>query len=310
MFGKRISLAVCATLVGVTFVLGQAPPDRSTQGSGLQQQPGTTPSTPSVPTAPAAQQSPTLPGQTQTPAQPQGQTLPGQAQPGFQPTQAQPVPGQPLQPGQVQPQQSQGTTQQHQNQGQEGDDHFVVKAGEIDLAEINIGRLAQQRSSRQDIRQFANQLVQDHSQHLTMLNQVANRNNLRGAERMDQDHQQLFQKLASMQGQEFDREFIHKMVEGHKKAIGLYEHASQNCKNAELKNLATQTLATLRQHEQTARQLAGQGQPGQANQPTSSEQNDANRTDGAAQRNDQNRHDPNRDQPNRNDKNQPRPQDR
>jgi len=297
MFGRRLSLAVCATIAGATFTFAQAPPDKSTQGSGLQQ-PGTAPSTPSVPSAPALQQAPGLPAQTQTPAQPQGQTLPGHppATPNAQPTQVQPgQPGQPQvgqpQPGQIpsQPrsidnnQPNQNTPpnrEQNRDQAQQSDDaQFVVKAGECDLAEINIGRLAQQRASRQDIRQFAAQLVQDHSTHLNQLNELANRNRWKGAERMDQEHQQLFQKLAAMQGQEFDRMFVSKMVEGHKKVIGMYTHASQNCQHAELKNFANQTLPVIRQHEQIAQRLQGQNPQAQPTQsPTSGERN-ANPTD-------------------------------
>jgi len=344
MFGIRLSLAASALVVGTTFLSAQAPPDRSTQGTAVQQtqQGGGTPSTPSVPSAPAAQQTPTLPGQTQNPAQIQG-TQQGQPQSGQSQTQQNPgttqqYQGTTQQNQSTNQQQNQGQNQQGQ-QAQQGDDsHFVQKAGEIDLAEINIGRLAAQRASRPDVRQFANQLVQDHSAHLNMLNQVANRNNMRGAERMDQEHQQLFQKLSGMQAQEFDREFVHKMVEGHKKAIELYQHASQNARNADVKNLAAQTLPALKAHEQIARQLSGQNQQGQTNQqqPTSSERHDATRTDGATRtdqsqsqteqgrteqnrnnqsgtdqnRNNQNQTDPTRNQQNRNDNNQQRPQDR
>jgi len=230
-----------------------------------------------------------------------------------------PLPGQ---PGQVNGQprsidntpqtRPQDKTQQNRDQNQQGqrdqnqqgqrdqsaDAHFITKAGEIDLAEINVGRLAAQRASRQEVRQFANQLVQDHSAHLTQLNQLANRNNWRAAERMDQEHQQLFQKLAGLQGQDFDREFVHKMVEGHKKAIELYQHAAKNCQNADLKNLANQTLAALQQHEKTAQQLSGQNPApqGQTQQPTSAEQNDANRNQ-QNRTTDQNRNDQNRTTP-------------
>ena len=78
---------------------------------------------------------------------------------------------------------------------------------------------------------------------------------------MDQEHQQLFQKLATLQGQAFDNEFLQKMVEGHKKAVEVFKHASEHCKNAEIKQYATQTLAAIQQHEQEAQRLSGQNQP-------------------------------------------------
>lgn len=323
MFGKRISLAASATFLGVSFLVAQPPPSS----------PPTNPAAPLPVTPPPAgqvgQTNPGLPGTPQGPSQSQGTTLPGQTtQPGLpaapapgQTNQSNPLPGQvnplpgqvnPL-PGQTNPQPGQtplprsiDNSQNRDNSQQPSEDaQFVVKAGECDLAEINIGRIAAQRASRPEIRQFANQLVQDHTANLNRLNEMANRNRWKVAERMDQEHQQLFQKLAGMQGQDFDREFVSKMVDGHKKVAEMYQNASQNCKNADLKSFATQTLATIRQHEQAVQRLNGQNPQAQPNQtPTSAEQNDANRPDG--NRPDANRNDNN----NRQDNGQPRPQDR
>ena len=113
---------------------------------------------------------------------------------------------------------------------------------------------------------------------LNKLNEMANRNRWKSAERMDQEHQQLFQKLAALQGQAFDREFIQAMVDGHKKAVGAFKHASENCKNADIKQFATQSLAVIQRHEQEAQRLNGQNQP-QAAQPTSADNNPNRRDD-------------------------------
>jgi len=291
MFRTRLVAAASVALLTGAFVLAQQQPNpgpSQPQGQSLPgQQPNTTaPATPEAPVAPAAQPG-AVPSQPQNPTQVQpNQVPPGQAQPNRNP---QPRTQENSQRTKDNSQRSSDSS----NQASAEDAKFVTKAGEINLAEINIGRLAAQRASRQDVRQFANQLVQDHSMNLQQLNQLANRNHWKGAERMDQEHQQLFQKLATMEGQQFDREFVQKMVEGHKKAAEAFKHASENCKNAELKQYATQTLAAIQQHEKEAQRLNGQNQnQGQTTQPTSSEQNSTNRTDGKRVeefRNDQNR---------------------
>jgi putative membrane protein len=307
MFGKRITLAASASLIGASFLLAQAPRTLE-QGKDLpNQKPAETPAAPGT-QVPAAQ----VPG-TQVP----GTQVPGAQVPGTQvPTTQVPgnrVPGTQVPAAQVpaaqpQPRSSDNSqnTQQNQDNAQRppsDDAKFIVKAGEINLAEINIGRLAAQRASRQDVRQFANQLVQDHQMNLSKLNDMANRNRWRSAERMDQEHQQLFQKLASLQGQAFDREFVQAMVDGHKKVVEIFKHASENCKNADIKQFASQTLATIQQHEKEAQRLNGQNQA-QPTQPTSAENNNNNRTDG-------NRNDVNRDgNTNRNDNSQNRRDDR
>jgi len=316
MFGKRITLAVSASLVGVSFLLAQNPAD-PTQGQKLPnvQQPGTPAAAPTAPANPAAPGAvPTAPAR---PAAPAGQidpTAPAAPAPASRDVPLNPAPANPAPlPTDVgQPQPGAGQNAQPPQQGNDqaqramsDDAKFIVRAAEINLAEINIGRLAAQRASRQDIRQFANQLVQDHSANLNQLNQMADRNRWKNGERMDQEHQQLFQKLAALQGQQFDNEFLQKMVEGHKKVAEIFKHASENCKNAEIKQYATQTLAAIRQHEQEAQRLSGQNQPNQpaATQPTAAENNNNNnnnRTD--LNRNDVNRNsDTNRNDPNRRD---------
>jgi len=311
MIGTRLVATASVALLGVSFLLAQQPTSPSQpQGQALPgQQPNASPITPSAPTAPAAPvaQPGTAPVQPQTnPAQPQSQTVPGQRPNQVQPTPTQPNAGQTA-PGQQTQPRTQDNSQRSSDQSQQPsaeEAKFVVKAGEINLAEVNLGRLAAQRASRQDVRQFANKLVQDHSANLQQLNQLANRHNMKGAERMDQEHQQLFQKLAAMQGQQFDQDFLKNMVEGHKKAAEVFKHASENCKNAELKQYATQTLAAIQQHEQEAQRLNGQNQGQTTQQSTSSQGNDANRTDGTRtdqNRTDQNRTDQNRTDGNRND---------
>jgi putative membrane protein len=337
MFGTRLIAATAATLVGASLLLAQQPPSQP-QGETLPgQQPQVNP--PASPTAPAPVAPPAtaLPGQPQqNPAQPIPVQQPNQIQPNqvrpnnqvqpnqVQPTQVQPNPGQPaqIQPGQPvqnqpiqqqQPRDNSQNSQQSQNrdnsqQASSEDAKFLVKAAEIDLAVINIGRLSTQRGSRQDVREFANRLVQDHSANLNQVNQLCNRNNWKSGERMDQEHQQLFQKLAVMQGPQFDQAFLNHAAEGHKKGVEFFKNASENCKNADVKQFATQTLAAVRQHEQELQRLVGQNQnqnQGQTTSPTSNQNNDANRTDGARNnttpRNDQNRND----SPNREDRTPP-----
>jgi putative membrane protein len=300
MFGKRFTLAASASLVGVSFLFAQAPPDRNTQGTTLPSQstqkgtpsatpaapanpaiPGAVPTSPAAPAAQVGQPVPTAPAPTTNRSS--GQTAPAPASRDIPASPAGPAPrptavGQ--QPGAAQNAQPQQQTGDQAQRPMSDDAKFIIKAAEINLAEINIGRLATQRASRQDIRQFAQKLVQDHSMNLNQLNQMANRNNWKNGERMDQEHQQLFQKLAGMQGPAFDKEFLQTTVDGHKKVAEIFKHASEHCKNAEIKQYATQSLAVIRQHEQEAQRLSGQNQPA-ATQPTSA--------DNGANRNDQNR---------------------
>jgi putative membrane protein len=64
------------------------------------------------------------------------------------------------------------------------------------------------------------------------------------------------QRLQGLSGQEFDRAYIAEMVQDHTRAVELFERASQQLDDQELKQFASQTLATLKTHKQHAEQLS------------------------------------------------------
>jgi putative membrane protein len=62
--------------------------------------------------------------------------------------------------------------------------------------------------------------------------------------------------LENLSGKEFDREFMKTMVAEHAKAVSEYERAANQATNPEVKQYASQTLPTLRDHLKLAREVA------------------------------------------------------
>ncbi len=54
--------------------------------------------------------------------------------------------------------------------------------------------------------------------------------------------------MAKKSGKAFDKAYVNQMVDDHKKAVKLFEDASQNCKDPDLKAFAAKTLPTLKMH--------------------------------------------------------------
>jgi putative membrane protein len=71
------------------------------------------------------------------------------------------------------------------------------------------------------------------------------------------DKQKVIDKLAKLEsGAAFDREFVNTVgIHDHTADIALFEKASRDAKDAELKNFATTTLPTLREHLNAAKKL-------------------------------------------------------
>lgn len=133
---------------------------------------------------------------------------------------------------------------------------FVVQAALINMAEVEIGTLAQKNSANADVRRFGAQLVKDHRDSFTKLKNIAAEAKIALPAELDPEHQMLRDELNKLDGPAFDAKFANAMVNGHEKAIGLFKLAGSSEKlTPALRSYATSTLPTLQQHAQTAHQL-------------------------------------------------------
>lgn len=133
-----------------------------------------------------------------------------------------------------------------------GERNFIEEHVKMNEAEVAVGRLAQDRATNPQVREFAQAMVRDHQAALQELRQIAMQHNvtIEPRDEMEGDHRDLMER----QGAEFDREFINWAVDKHEDAIGDVEDQVDS-ENQALRDWATKTLPTLRQHLDMARNL-------------------------------------------------------
>jgi len=137
----------------------------------------------------------------------------------------------------------------------EKDAAFAVKAADAGLAEIELGKLALEKASDQRIKDFAEKMVSDHEKANDELMTIATRHNITLPPVVSKDHADKQRKLREKSGTEFDREYIDVMVKGHDNVVSLFEDASSDAQNADLKAFATKTLPTLKGHHEEAKAI-------------------------------------------------------
>jgi len=135
------------------------------------------------------------------------------------------------------------------------DEHFVFKASEDGLAEVNHGLQAAKMANSPDVKTFAQLMVKDHSKANKELLDLANKKGLKVARDMGQEHTAMQQKLSRLSGDEFDRHYMQHMVEGHVKAVALFKGEAKSGKDKGLQMFAEKTLPTLEEHLKMARQI-------------------------------------------------------
>jgi putative membrane protein len=134
----------------------------------------------------------------------------------------------------------------------QSDADFLKSVAQIDMAEVHLGKLAEQKSANTDVKSFAQQMERDHAKNKAELKKLAAQMGLKLSKQLDAKHQELMDKLQGLSGKKFDEEYVHAMVEGHKDAVSLFENASKDAQNADVKMFAKNTLPMLQEHLRTA----------------------------------------------------------
>jgi putative membrane protein len=133
---------------------------------------------------------------------------------------------------------------------------FATQAATIGRAEIELGQLAMQQTQDQRVRDYAQRMVKDHQAADAKLKKIAGEEHLELPQSLDAEHQALKDKLSTLKGQAFDREYAKAMAKGHDEAVALFESAAQAPQmTPELKEFAAATLPTLKQHMEMAHEL-------------------------------------------------------
>jgi putative membrane protein len=140
-----------------------------------------------------------------------------------------------------------------------GDRKFMQKAAEGGTAEVKLGQLATQKAGADQVKQFGQRMVDDHSKANDQLKQLASTKNVTLPTELDKSTQREYDKLSKLSGADFDREYMKHMVSDHKKDISEFKSESNKAKDADLKQFASSTLPTLQEHltlAQSAEQVA------------------------------------------------------
>ena len=96
-----------------------------------------------------------------------------------------------------------------------GDEHFVVAQLEGNLAEIQEGQLALKNSHNQEVRQFAEKMITDHSYAQDTLDQIAGVHHLQIPTMLTEQDHEMLERLSKLDGPVFDQAYVEDMVRKH-----------------------------------------------------------------------------------------------
>lgn len=136
------------------------------------------------------------------------------------------------------------------------DETFMKKAAAGGMAEVELGQLATQKASTDQVKQFGQRMVDDHTKANQQLEQLAQQDHVNLPKQPGMKDRATKAQLEKLSGKEFDQAYMSDMVKDHKKDVADFERESKNAKDPAVKSFAQQTLPTLREHLNQAQQIA------------------------------------------------------
>jgi putative membrane protein len=134
---------------------------------------------------------------------------------------------------------------------------FVQKAADSNQLEVDMAKMGQDKAQNDDVKDFARQLEQDHSEALDDLRGIAGRANVELRQQDDAQRASMTDKMGNTTGREFDSQFIREMIDKHRQGISDFESQQINA-TGELKQFIDKTLPVMREHLQKAEELQKQ----------------------------------------------------
>lgn len=129
------------------------------------------------------------------------------------------------------------------------DAQFATHIAQANMAEVALGKLAQQKAQSDDIKKFAQKMIDEHTKAEQDLEGIASKNSLTLPQDMSPQQKTQQDRLSKLSGAQFDRAYMRMMVMDHTRVGNALERESHKVSaNADLKDYATRMYPGVSDH--------------------------------------------------------------
>lgn len=136
------------------------------------------------------------------------------------------------------------------------DKKFVHSALEGGNAEVKLGQLAAQKGRSDDVKQFGQKMVDDHTKLGEQMKQIAQQQGMSMPNGIPGKVKTLEAKLNSLSGDAFDKAYIKAVLQDHEKDLSEFKKEASLGNDTSIKDAASQGAQVISEHLQMARQMA------------------------------------------------------
>ena len=136
------------------------------------------------------------------------------------------------------------------------DKTFLMNASEGSMAEISLSKIALKKSKSDDVKTYAQKMIDDHTMLIADMKPFADQMGVQPPAKLKPAHQQEAQRLSSMSGESFDKEYITAMSTDHHKTLAEFKGEESTTANPDLKAAVIKGEAVVQQHTDMIDQMA------------------------------------------------------
>lgn len=137
------------------------------------------------------------------------------------------------------------------------DKQFMTKAAQSDQTEIQTSQLALNRSKNQEVRNFAQRMIQEHTNSSQQLTQIAQKKGFTLPKDVGKENRPLLTKLRNLNGTNFDRAYMQGQVQAHSKTLANYQNYLKQGQDPDLTAFASKIAPIVADHLQMAQSMVG-----------------------------------------------------
>lgn len=134
---------------------------------------------------------------------------------------------------------------------------FLQEVSKDNLAEVKTAKMVEQKTNDRAIRDYAKNLVNDHTKAEQQLSTVATSLGVTLPRQLDARQTAAYAHLKSLSGKQLDVAFVKDNLRDHKSDIRKFDQQLQNSRSSAVKNYAAAQLPHLQDHIRIAEDLAG-----------------------------------------------------
>ncbi|MGC3973498.1 MAG: DUF4142 domain-containing protein [Nitrospira sp.] len=138
---------------------------------------------------------------------------------------------------------------------------FLKTAAAQQQSEIQLSELAMERSGSEQVKHFAQRMIQDHTKAGQEVNKLLSALGEALADDTPTGIKQPKGKLLTLSGAAFDRAYIRHQIADHQKNVSLFAERSNTLKHPQVREWAFATLPLLKEHVSLAKGLAAKSAP-------------------------------------------------